>query len=353
MLNHTKYILLLVISLINILFSEEESQWKLRDSNSFFWDNKNKEIRNTIADKDKKISELENILVSKNLALSVKEKENEQLKNLVTEMNKEKQILARRVHIRDKEISNLKLSVKRLSHELKKNESDTEFAQNTNLSSQINPLLSSENSKTEEKIANYLISVDENIKIAPKLDINDPVKEVMAEDKTPIVENEVITKARKNTIADTLEDKKAAQQKDIVFQAASSSKQNSLTKAYLSEFFLTNMPLGEIMKNANIEVIQIDGEFNPYKMWAYSTLNRDQYPQIAAQIRSELLINAIARDRTNFDGQGHFENLKRGEYYLIGLAQIGSVGTVWEYELSFDEEPVSINLTRDNAVWYQ
>jgi hypothetical protein len=60
---------------ISLIFSEEEEKkWKMRDSNNFFWDNRSKEIRETIRSKNDKISALENDLATKDLALSYSRK---------------------------------------------------------------------------------------------------------------------------------------------------------------------------------------------------------------------------------------------------------------------------------------
>ena len=162
---------------ISLIFSEEEEKkWKMRDSNNFFWDNRSKEIRETIRSKNDKISALENDLATKDLALSIQENKNVQLKKQIEELDKERKTLLRRVNIRDKEILGLQVRLKRISKDLKNSEFKIEKI--TNQTSDSFPsLINGANKKTEEKITSYILSnVSDSKKISTKTDVDETQK---------------------------------------------------------------------------------------------------------------------------------------------------------------------------------
>tara|TARA_B100001093_G_C26665851_1_gene943958 strand:+ start:50 stop:1108 length:1059 start_codon:yes stop_codon:yes gene_type:complete len=326
---------------ISLIFSEEEEKkWKMRDSNNFFWDNRSKEIRETIRSKNDKISALENDLATKDLALSIQENKNVQLKKQIEELDKERKTLLRRVNIRDKEILGLQVRLKRISKDLKNSEFKIEKI--TNQTSDSFPsLINGANKKTEEKITSYILSnVSDSKKISTKTDVDETQNRKVFPNEIP--------KKIKNPNLDSF-----TQQEDLIFQAFSVNEQGAVTKAYLSEFFLTTKPLDTLLKNTGMESLSADDSKNIYETWAYAANDRKKYPQIASKIRTHLLESCYLRVRTDFDGIGKLDPIENGKYYLIGLVQIGSVGTVWEMPIIKKEQPINIQLSQRNSNWYR
>jgi hypothetical protein len=322
---------------------ESDNQWKLRDSASFFWDNRNKEIKETIEKKTETITNLENELVSVKLALSVKEKENEQLQRHIAELNKERELLRRSLLIREQEVNNLKVQVYEAQKNLKQAAVNEVISAPNEETIKTEVISDSQKNKTEEKIAAYFQSVDESYKLPPT-----PIEEPVKEKPSVQYHKSIIEPREKDVIINEL-----ANADQLSFEAYSVNAVGHVNKAYLSEFFLTKSTIKEILDAIDINIKNYEGEHNPYSFWAQASLDRKSFDGASRNIRTELLTSSVARVRTDFNGFGSFNDVEPGKYYLLAVAQIGKVGTVWEMPVEISNKPQKIRLTRDNSVWYK
>ena len=141
------------------------------------------------------------------------------------------------------------------------------------------------------------------------------------------------------------------------FDAVVTSYTGKSKEAFYTEFFILSDDLKSILSTGGIELSDFSGVENYGELWARARKNSFLYPDMLKQIRS-LLLQQVEygngkRIRTDINGAAKVEDLRVGNYYVIGNASLGQVGVSWNVPVSLNSGANKVSLTLANALWSQ
>jgi hypothetical protein len=76
---------------------------------------------------------------------------------------------------------------------------------------------------------------------------------------------------------------------------------------------------------------------------------KDNLQRAKEAFQSKFKENTITVAKTNLDGEASLR-LKKGTYYIFGLAHIGDNFILWDYQIKVDEKNTYFEITNDNAL---
>ncbi len=141
------------------------------------------------------------------------------------------------------------------------------------------------------------------------------------------------------------------------FDAVVTSYTGKSKEAFYTEFFILSDDLKSILSTGGIELSDFSGVENYGELWARARKNSFLYPDMLKQIRS-LLLQQVEygngkRIRTDINGAAKVEDLRVGDYFVIGNASLGQVGVSWNVPVSLNSGANKVSLTLANALWSQ
>ncbi len=128
---------------------------------------------------------------------------------------------------------------------------------------------------------------------------------------------------------------------------------NKVRPAGFTEFFLVDRDLASILSEEGINPPSNQGIQTHSEYWARSVQRGYQFPGVAAQIRNALARSSLRRIKTNSLGVGNVDDLRDGEYYIIGASTLGQVGVVWSKPINLSNGDNIISLDLNDASWAQ
>ncbi len=127
-------------------------------------------------------------------------------------------------------------------------------------------------------------------------------------------------------------------------------------------FYLLDNSLGTILKSAGLTIKGRDGQDKPaqteddYAIWFGFGANNlrlmpigDFYERAMTTLRPHILQTVI----TDFDGKARFAPVKRGDYFLLGVARTPKGFAVWQLKAPLHAPALDLTLTERNAVVVQ
>ena len=128
---------------------------------------------------------------------------------------------------------------------------------------------------------------------------------------------------------------------------------NKNRPAGFSEFFLVKNDLTSILSDSGIKIPPNKNIKSIAELWARSVQRGYRYPGVASSIRNALATNSLARLKTNSIGQANLDDIKPGNYFVIGTSPLGQVGVVWSKSVNLVPGSNNIVLDLRDAEWAQ
>lgn len=141
----------------------------------------------------------------------------------------------------------------------------------------------------------------------------------------------------------------------LQFDAVVTSINGKSKEAFYTEFFLLKKDLEVLLVKSEIQLSDYPKIDSYSELWARSRKNPFLYPGVQKKIRT-LLLNEVnlgqgKRIRTDIDGAGTLNQIKSGDYYLIGSAALGKIGVTWNTPINVTSGLNKLSLTLANSSW--
>ena len=141
----------------------------------------------------------------------------------------------------------------------------------------------------------------------------------------------------------------------LEFDAVVTMQNGKNKEIFYTEFFLLIDNLSSILSSNGIVLTDYEQVYSVEELMAKSRKSPFMYPGLYKRIRNALLKEIEGgkgrRVRTDIDGFAKIDELERGNYFLLGLSQMGKVGTVWNVPLLLRNGQNKLSLTLDNSSW--
>ncbi len=141
----------------------------------------------------------------------------------------------------------------------------------------------------------------------------------------------------------------------LEFDAVVTLQNGKNKEIFYTEFFLLRKQLSALFSEEGIMLVDYDQIYSDEELWAKSRKSPFAYPGLHKRIRN-LLLKEIEtgrgnRVRTDIDGFATINEIAPGNYFLLGMSQMGKTGTVWNLPISLKPGHNKLSLTLGNATW--
>tara|TARA_B110000305_G_C19439315_1_gene640874 strand:+ start:1129 stop:2166 length:1038 start_codon:yes stop_codon:yes gene_type:complete len=301
----------------------DDGGWQIRDDKFFFWDGQNQKLKQEFDKLTTIITALKKEKETTNLSLSLKDKEINQLKDRESKFFGASAFFKKRIIILQRENNHLQLRLSQYekigSNATKQLSQKFGDRSNPNTEDDIIPVRNS----SEQKVADFL---NKKRTITP----------------TKALENEKKTDLEK-------EENKTISFSSISISASSLARNGVKTDAFLTDFYLMKEDINILIQPSDLSNEYLN--LSIYELWCLATNDRKLFPGIASKLRRIILENCVKKVRTNSKGLSSFNDIEEGQYFILGMVPIGSIGTVWNIPINLDQPKHSISLTHNNAAW--